>query len=254
MQKQKSTVAARIYRGVFYAAGLLILALGITLNTKTGMGVSPIISVSYSFSCILNVNFGNTTLVLYSLFVVIEMILHIRLYRRKVRGKRTGMEAMRQNRLQGTLIKDALQFPLSLAFTRFMNLFDGIIPELAAAYPGSFVGSFTGRLCFLILAIVLTGIGAAMSLDMRIIPNPGDGIVQAIADTVGKSVGLTKNCFDLTCILITICVSLLFEGRLIGIGIGTVLAVIGVGRSIALFNHICLDKMLELAGMKNGIH
>ena len=37
-----------IYRGGFYLVGLLVLALGISLNTKTGLGVSPIISVSWS--------------------------------------------------------------------------------------------------------------------------------------------------------------------------------------------------------------
>ena len=41
-----------LFRGLFYAAGLLILALGLTLNTKTGLGVSPIISVAYSISVI----------------------------------------------------------------------------------------------------------------------------------------------------------------------------------------------------------
>lgn len=40
------------YRTLFYAAGLLILALGLTLNTKAGLGVSAIISVSYSVSLI----------------------------------------------------------------------------------------------------------------------------------------------------------------------------------------------------------
>lgn len=60
------------YRGLFYLMGLLILALGITLNTKTGLGVSPIISVSFSISTIWHFNFGNTTLVLYALFVVVE--------------------------------------------------------------------------------------------------------------------------------------------------------------------------------------
>ena len=40
------------YRILFYAAGLLILALGLTLNTKTGLGVSPIISVAYSIATI----------------------------------------------------------------------------------------------------------------------------------------------------------------------------------------------------------
>ena len=43
------------YRWGFYIAGLLILALGIILNTKSGLGVSPIISVAYSISTILNI-------------------------------------------------------------------------------------------------------------------------------------------------------------------------------------------------------
>lgn len=42
------------------------------------------------------------------------------------------------------------------------------------------------------IAILLTGIGAAMSLNMRIVPNPGDGIVQAVADTINKPVCFTK--------------------------------------------------------------
>ncbi len=65
------------YRILFYAAGLLVLALGLTLNTKTGLGVSPIISVAYSISQIFDHNFGNMTLALYSVFVVIEIILHL---------------------------------------------------------------------------------------------------------------------------------------------------------------------------------
>ena len=36
----------RIMRGICYVAGLLILAMGIILNTKSGLGVSPIISVA----------------------------------------------------------------------------------------------------------------------------------------------------------------------------------------------------------------
>ena len=71
-----------VYRMVFYLAGLLVLALGLTLNTKAGLGVSPIISVSFSVSTIWDFNFGNTTLVLYAVFVVAEMVLHLLQYRR----------------------------------------------------------------------------------------------------------------------------------------------------------------------------
>lgn len=205
------------------------MALGIILNTKSGLGVSPIISVSYSASMILGVNFGNMTFVLYTVFVLIEVLIHIAL--KKGQGKE----------LLITLGKDLLQLPLSLVFTRFMNLFSAWIPAPE--------NGFVLQLLVLVAGIICIGIGAAMSLDMRIIPNPGDGIVQAIADCIRKTVGFTKNCFDLFNICISISVGLIFAHRLIGIGVGTVLSVIGVGRVIALFNHLFMGKLTKLAGM-----
>ena len=49
------------YRILFYAVGLLVLALGLTLNTKTGLGVSPIISVAYSIATIFDHIFGTVS-------------------------------------------------------------------------------------------------------------------------------------------------------------------------------------------------
>lgn len=49
----------KIMRGLIYLMGMVILAFGITLNTKTGLGVSPIISIAYCVSEILDWNFGN---------------------------------------------------------------------------------------------------------------------------------------------------------------------------------------------------
>ena len=74
--------------------------------------------------------------------------------------------------------------------------------------------------------------------------------MQAIADCIRKSVGFTKNCFDLTNIAITTTVSLGFAGQLVGIGIGTVLAMVGVGRTIAVFNHFTYDRMMRLSGVE----
>lgn len=241
---------ALIYRIVFYLLGLLVLALGLTLNTKAGLGVSPIISVSFSVAEIWDFNFGNTTLVLYALFVVVEMALHLMQYRR---FRSDDIAHAKQANLRLTLLLDVLQFPLSLVFTRFLNLFSGWIPTLETDYAGSFLGSFPGRFLFLCLAFVLTGVGAAASLDMRLVPNPGDGIVQAIADTVGKSVGFTKNCFDLCNITITIVISMAFAGRLTGVGVGTVVAVIGVGRVIALFNRVAQQRMAHCAGLSEKV-
>lgn len=237
-----------LYRWLFYVAGLLILAMGLTLNTKTGLGVSPIISVAYSTATIFHHNFGNMTLVLYCIFVAIEMVLHlIRHFRYSKREDGALANAERKD-LKLILLMDFLQIPLSIVFTRFLNVFSALIPNLYSDGKST-AEEMAVRVIFLVFAIILTGIGAAMSLDMRIVPNPGDGIVQAIADTIHKSVGFTKNCFDLTNITITIILSLTFVGHLVGVGMGTILAMIGVGRTIAVFNHFTYEKIKALSGV-----
>jgi uncharacterized membrane protein YczE len=206
-------------RFIFYMLGMVVLALGISLNAKTSLGVSPIISTAYCVSVITGYNFGNMTFVLYTLLVCVEIVIHL----------------SRKLRKQAAL--DCLQVLVSLVFTRFLNVFDWIIPDLGSeAMKGTFAGSLAGRILILLAAIIFTGIGAALSLNMRIIPNPGDGIVQTIADAAGKDNGFVKNCVDITCVVVTCLTGLLLEHKIIGIGIGTLMAMIGVGRVIAVFN------------------
>lgn len=238
----------KICRAGFYILGLLILAMGLTLNTKAGLGVSPIISVSYSISEIFHLNFGDMTLGLYSVFVAAEIFLHS--IREKQRGsyQAEALVHARKRDRKLILLMDILQIPLSLVFTRFLNIFGSLLPEFPKGTEG--IQDLPFRLLVLILAIICTGVGASLSLSMRIVPNPGDGIVQAIADCIHKNVGFTKNCFDLFNITVTILLGLVLAGRLVGIGIGTVLAVIGVGRIIALFQSLAGEKIVALSGVE----
>ena len=207
------------FRLLIYAAGLIILACGITMNTKTGMGVSPIISVPYSISEIWGLNFGNMTFIVYTIFVIIQAVL--------------------MRRITLDLI---LQLPLSLVFTRFLNLFDMILPE-----SGSYIWE---KLLMLAVAISLTGIGIIMSVRTDFVPNPGDGIVNEIAVVIKKSMGFTKNCFDLLNLCISCSVGMIFAGHLIGIGLGTVLTMLLTGRAVALYSFIFLKPMLRVCGLE----
>ena len=207
------------FRLLIYAAGLIILACGITMNTKTGMGVSPIISVPYSISEIWGLNFGNMTFIVYTIFVIIQAVL--------------------MRRITLDLI---LQLPLSLVFTRFLNLFDMILPE-----SGSYIWE---KLLMLAVAISLTGIGIIMSVRTDFVPNPGDGIVNEIAVVIKKSMGFTKNCFDLLNLCVSCSVGMIFAGHLIGIGLGTVLTMLLTGRAVALFSFIFLKPMLRVCGLE----
>ena len=80
---------------------------------------------------------------------------------------------------------DILQIPLSIVFTRFLDLF--------TAWFDFTDSSFTLRLAVLAAAIILTGAGAALTVDMNLIANPGDGFVQAVSMRIGKDLGTAKN-------------------------------------------------------------
>ena len=208
-------------RWIIYIIGMLILAMGLTLNTKAGLGVSPIISLSYAVSEIWHFNFGDTTFVLYAVFVVGELVLH--------RGK--------------YLINDLGQLPLSLIFSRVLNFYSALIPYESAQQP------LWKNLLVLLLAIICTGIGAAVTVNMRLVPNPGDGIVAAVGEKIGREQGVAKNLFDVCCVASTCALGLAAAGRVVGIGLGTLVAMVGVGRAISLVNRLSKEKMCRAAGL-----
>lgn len=209
----------KLYRWGFYILGMIILALGLTLNTKTGLGVSPIVSVAYSISEIWGLNFGDATFWLYALFVVVQLFLRPR------------------KEWPATL----MQLVVSLVFSRFLNLFSARIAYDCAQSP------MILNLVLLLLAILCTGIGVSLTVNMRLSPNAGDGIVQAIAQKAGWDQGLGKNVFDICCVTFTCILSFAAAGRVIGVGIGTLAAMVGVGRAVALCNRLTKKTLCQLS-------
>lgn len=208
-------------RIILYAIGVLVLALGVTLNLKTGLGVSPIITVPFSVAAIGSWNVGNITLLFYSLLTILQLI---------IRGKDRRWT-------------DLLQIPFSIVFTRLMNLFSTVLDLQPQHLWQQFV--------ILFFAIVCTGVGAAMSVNMKIIANPCDAFVNMAGELSGKGMGFAKNIFDLANIIIAFFIGLLSGHFLAGIGIGTVIAVLGLGRVVALFNKLFKEKTTQAAGISN---
>ena len=179
-------------RVVIYLFGMVLLALGITLNTQAGLGASAIVSVPYTISQGTGMNFANLTLIAYCVLVVAQFF---------IKGKNRRWI-------------DALQVVVSIVFTRFMALFQYVI--------GYESGVFINDLVVLLFGILFTGIGAAMTVDMNLIPNPGDGIVSSLAERFNRELGFCKNCFDAFCVVCSLAIGLAFGNPLMGIGLGTV--------------------------------
>lgn len=183
--------------------------------------------------------------------MVIEIVLLCIRWRKQKKAQDEALQNAKKADSRMILLMDVLQLPLSLVFTRFLNLFSKLIPNVQT--DGKSVAAALGiKLAVLALALILTGIGAALSLNMRIVPNPGDGIVQAISDFIHKSVGFTKNCIDITCVIATVVVCLLCGGKIYGVGIGTIIAMVAVGRIIAVFNHFTKKKLMQVTGLEES--
>ena len=215
--------ASYFWRGGFYLAGMVILALGLTLNVKAGLGCSAIVSVPYTISLLSGFDYANLTLVLYCILVVLQLL---------IKGKNRSWQ-------------DLLQLLVSVVFTRFLSLFQAMIPYQS--------GSLLPDLAVLLLAITCTGVGAAITVGMRLVPNPCDGFVSCLADRTGKELGLCKNCVDLSFVCISLLMGLPFGTPFLGIGPGTVLSMLGVGRVISLFNHIAKNRIEQLAGIQKQV-
>ena len=208
-------------RWIIYLLGMCILSLGISMNSMTGLGVSPIISTAFCVSQIYGLNFGDMTFILYAILVLAQLVL----------------------RPRSEYVDTLLQLVVSLIVSRLLNFYDWIIPYESSEH------SLVANLLFLAVAIFLTGLGIAMTVNMRLTLNPGDGIVQAIARKAGWSQGFAKNVFDISCVVVTCIMGLILAGHIVGIGLGTVLAMIGVGRAVSLSNWMFQEKMCRAAGM-----
>lgn len=208
-----------VVRFCIYLFGMLMIALGVMLNTKAGLGASAIISVPYTISEGTGLSLANLTLITYCLLVVLQFF---------VKGKDRQWI-------------DVLQIAVSIVFTRFMALIEWAIPYQSGYLPTDLV--------MLALGILFTGVGAAVTVDMQLIPNPGDGIVSSIAGRTKKELGLCKNGVDVFCVACSLAVGLSMGNLWLGVGLGTIASMVGVGRVIYAFNHFALPKLQAAAGL-----
>lgn len=193
-------------RAVFYVFGMLILALGLTLNAKTHLGIAPVASLPYTVSMLLDMNFGNMVFVSYLIFVGVELLI-------TPKGRRALI---------------LLQIPISLIFTRLINVFELLLNFQIAGTASQYL--------LLLSAIVLIGIGAALTMSLKLVPNPVEGIVSALAEYFHKEIGLTKNVFDFTNAFIAFLLGWISGTPFLGVGAGTIVCAFGVGRVFAFFN------------------
>ena len=204
-----------VKRCIVYIFGILVLGFGIVFNTKTGLGVAAINSVPYGLSQMTNLTLGNWTTILYIGFIILQIIIY----------KKCNLKVL-------------LQFPFSYLMGMILDFYD----QLFNFPPQNMIISIV----LLFIAIVLIALGAYLVVAMDFVPNPADGMVNALSYLIHKDFGQMKWMFDCLMMTITIIMTLIISGHVIGIGIGTVLSALLIGRVIQLYAKLFGQKLDQI--------
>lgn len=202
-------------RLVVFALGMQFLAVGIVLNTKTGLGVAAFTSVFCEMSAIYGMSLGTASFLLYLAFIAIQLVL--------------------LRRASLSLPSVLLQIPFSFAFGLLTDIYDTLIPFESPSLVEAFV--------LLVPALVVTSWGVYSMVQCNLVVAPVEGIVNAFTRLFKVRFGTAKNCFDIAMIVISVTMCLVLCQPITCIGIGTVISAVVLGRLIALY-----EKKINLFG------
>lgn len=206
-------------RYLLFLLSLFISGLGVAVTKSGELGVSPISSISnvlsYRFTVL---SMGNWLIVWNCLMIVGQILL------------------LRRNFQPIQL----LQVPLSFLFGYFTDF--GM--WLMAFVPWD---SYPARLLMVIAGVCILGFGIALAVIADVIMNSGEAFVKAISDTLHRSFGNVKIIFDISCVLLSILLSLLFfDGTIVGTREGTIIAAVFTGVTVKCFTRLCLEPVTRL--------
>ena len=202
----------------YYIGGLMILSVGVILATLSGLGISPINSMPYVLSQISGWKLGSCVFVVYSLFVIAQIVLK-----------------------KGVHLLDFGQLLVSAMFSSFVDMAKALLGEAGD-------WNYATQFLLLIGSIVFSAIGVSMYVGADLINMPADGFVQTVITQ--KSVwefGQVKQVLDCSAVVVSLVMSLVFLGRIDGIREGTVLTALLLGRMMRVIQR-------HLPGLKSVSH
>lgn len=209
-------------RYALFLFSVLVNAFSIALITRGMLGLSPISTVPYVLSLILPLTMGQFTILMNFVFIALEVILM-----RRAEAFKKRYELLSQ-------------IPVTIVFGSFIDV---SLYFLWWLEPTGFIGKFATLIAgCLILAF---GISLAVRADVSMVT--GEYLVRIISRRIKCDFGWVKLGFDVTLVVISTILSLVFLSSFEGVGIGTLVGALMVGSVAHFLNpRLCfLDSLLR---------
>lgn len=205
----------KLFRGeAALGAAVVINSLGVVLMLYSGAGISAISSVPYAFSEVLPaLTLGTWTYIFQGLLVLTLMIM-----RKK--------------------------FVPSYLFSFVVGFVFGKLLDLHELWINTLPDNIIMRVIYFIISYVLICVGIALSNRCGLPIVPTDLFPRELSDITGVKYSKIKIGFDITCLAVTAGLTFFCLGRIMGLGIGTVLAAFTMGKGIGFAGELIDRKFV----------
>lgn len=220
-EKRRKSNAELFRRYLIFGISLLVIALGISIITRSDLGTSPITSVPYVASLNTPLSLG-TYFFFFTIFLIILQVIML--------GKKGVLERK---------VELLMQFPVALVLSVFTDFGMWItaawMPEL-----------YYVKIVSLVIGCLVLAFGICLEVIADVTMISAEYTIQFATMRLKKDFGTIKICFDVSLVLLAALGSWLFSGRIDGVREGTIIAALITGPFVRMI-------MPRLAFLRNWL-
>lgn len=220
-EKRRKSNAELFRRYMIFGISLLVIALGISIITRSDLGTSPITSVPYVASLNTPLSLG-TYFFFFTIFLIILQVIML--------GKKGVLERK---------VELLMQFPVALVLSVFTDFGMWItaawMPEL-----------YYVKIVSLVAGCLVLAFGICLEVIADVTMISAEYTIQFATMRLKKDFGTIKICFDVSLVLLAALGSWLFSGRINGVREGTIIAALITGPFVRMI-------MPRLAFLRNWL-
>lgn len=208
-----------VHSEIVYIIAILTLSFSVAMITSTDFGVSMIVALAYILSQKLSfLTFGQSEYIVQGILFIVFCCL-----------------------MKKVKILYFSSFLTGIIYGAVLDLWRLIIPHFNPKItpPGSF--AFPLRIIYFVIGALLTSMSVALFFRTYLYPQVYDFFVKGISNKFSINRTKFKTAFDVSCLIIAATMTLLFFGKFVGVGIGTIIMTCFNGLIIGLFGKL-LDK------------
>ena len=197
---------------------IIINSMGVLLMLQSGSGISAISSVPYAFSeAFPKLSLGTWTYIFQGLLVITLMVLKKRF-----------------------VPSYLFSFVAGFLFGEMMDVNELWITKLPLSIPL--------RIFYFVLSYIIICFGIALSNRCKLPIIPTDLFPRDLSEIINKPYARVKIAVDVTCLFVTACLTYFALGKILGLGVGTVVAAFTMGKGVAIAGSL-IDKRVTFVSV-----